>query len=123
VPTVIYPRHAVHYKSLKSSNDTRYGPEPTQLSVDQTVMRHPELPFALAIAVILILVPLPSQIRRGNIAILTLMISTLLLTVILLVNTLVWAGSFRDVAPVWCDICESVSLCILDQRPVIESSC
>ena len=85
-------------------------------------MRRPELPFALAIAVILLLVPLPSQIRKGNIAVLTLMISTLLLVITYLVNTLLWAGHSRDVAPLWCDICKSVSLYVLDQRPAIEPS-
>ena len=72
-------------------------------------MRHPELPFALAVAVILILVPIPSQIRRRNVATLVLITSTFLLVVTSLVNTIVWAGNLRDVtvAPIWCDICES----------------
>ena len=73
-------------------------------------MRRPELPFALLIAIAFILVTLPSQIRKRNVPILALMSSTLLLVVTSLVNIIVWAGDYRDVAPVWCDICQSASL-------------
>ena len=67
-------------------------------------MRYPEIPAASCIVAVLLLVPLPSQLRAPNIACLTLILSTFLLSIINTVNTLVWAGHYRDVAPVWCDI-------------------
>jgi pheromone a factor receptor len=67
-------------------------------------MHHPELPVATALASVLILAPLPSQSRTRvrSVAILILIVGTFLVNVICLVNSLVWAGNVRDVAPVWC---------------------
>ena len=67
-------------------------------------MRYPEIPVASCIVAVLLLVPLPSQLRARNIAGLTILLSTILLSIINTVNALVWAGHYRDVAPVWCDI-------------------
>ena len=67
-------------------------------------MRYPEIPVAFCIVAVLVLMPLPSQLRARNIAGLTLIFSTILLSIVNTVNALVWAGHCRDVAPVWCDI-------------------
>jgi pheromone a factor receptor len=67
-------------------------------------MRYPEIPVASCIVAVLLLVPLPSQLRARNIAGLTILLSTILLSIVNTVNALVWAGHYRDVAPVWCDI-------------------
>jgi pheromone a factor receptor len=66
-------------------------------------MRYPEIPVLSTVAAVLLLVPLPSQWRSRNIATLTLILSTILESVVNIVNTLVWSGNTRDVAPVWCD--------------------
>jgi hypothetical protein len=87
--------------------------EPTLPALDRIIsMRYPVLPVVSAIAAILVLVPLPSQLRRRNVATLSLIIGTFLLHVAITVNTLVWAGNVRDSAPVWCDICQFHSICI-----------
>jgi pheromone a factor receptor len=67
-------------------------------------MHHPELLAAAGLASVLILIPLPAQVRVRNIALLVLIVGTFFINVISVVNTLVWAGNVRDVAPVWCDI-------------------
>lgn len=69
-------------------------------------MRHPEIPVGAAIAALLILIPLPSQIRLRNIALIVLIINSFFANAILIVNSLLWAGHARDIAPVWCDICQ-----------------
>jgi pheromone a factor receptor len=67
-------------------------------------MRHPELLAAASLASVLILIPLPAQVRVRNVALLVLIVGTFFINLISLVNMLVWAGNVRDVAPVWCDI-------------------
>ena len=66
-------------------------------------MRYLEIPVLSAIAVVLLLVPLPSQLRARNIPTLTLILSTFVANIVDIVNMLVWNGNTRDVAPVWCD--------------------
>ena len=78
-------------------------------------MRYPDIPVLSAIGAVLLLVPLPSQLRARNIATLTLILSTFLESIISIVNTLVWNGNTRNVAPVWCDIGEIPSN--VDQEP------
>jgi hypothetical protein len=75
-------------------------------------MRYPEIPVLSAIVVVLLFVPLPSQLRARNIATLTLIVSTFLGSIITIVNTLVWNGNTRNVAPVWCDIGQILHLSI-----------
>jgi pheromone a factor receptor len=70
-------------------------------------MRHPEFLAAAGLASVLILIPLPAQVRVHNVALLVLIVGTFFINVISIVNTLVWAGNVRDVAPVWCDIGKS----------------
>ena len=67
-------------------------------------MRYPEISATSAIAAVLMLIPLPAQLRAGNVALITLLVGSFLINVLYLVNSLVWAGNVRDVAPVWCDI-------------------
>jgi hypothetical protein len=73
-------------------------------------MRHPEIPVGAAIAALLILIPLPSQIRARNVALIVLIIDNFIINIILIVNSLLWAGHARDIAPVWCDISQSDSV-------------
>ena len=68
-------------------------------------MRHPELPVSAALAAVVILIPLPAQVRVRNVALQVLIVGTSFVNIISLVDTLVWAGNVRDVAPAWCDIC------------------
>jgi hypothetical protein len=77
------------------------------VSAFQPPMRHPEIPVGAAIAALLILIPLPSQIRVRNVALIVLITYTFIIDIILIVNSLLWAGHARDIAPVWCDICQS----------------
>ena len=83
-------------------------------------MRYPEIPVLSAIVAVLVLVPLPSQLRARNIATLTLILSTFLGNIITTVNTLVWNGNTRNVAPVWCDIGQIFHLS--DLSPVYQES-
>jgi pheromone a factor receptor len=73
-------------------------------------MHHPEVPTASALAAVLILIPLPAQIRSRNVALIALSIGSFFINVIFLVNSLVWAGTSLNVAPVWCDIGWFISL-------------
>jgi hypothetical protein len=81
--------------------------------VARSSMRHPELPVAMAIAAALLLIPLPAHIRLRNIPLLVLIVSTFFMNLLYLVNSLVWAGNVRDVAPVWCDISTCSPLVLL----------
>jgi hypothetical protein len=72
-------------------------------------MRSPELPAAATFAVFVLLLLLPTQIRVRNVAILAPMTCMILTNITYLVNTLVWAENVRDVAPIWCDISQSLS--------------
>jgi phosphatidylserine synthase len=73
-------------------------------------MRYPEIPALSAIVAVLLLVPLPSQLRARNIATVTLVLSTFMLSIKNVVNTLVWNGNTRNVAPAWCDFGEILHL-------------
>jgi pheromone a factor receptor len=72
-------------------------------------MRSPELPATAACAVVLLLLLLPTQLRVRNVAILAPMACLILVDITYFVNTLVWAGNVRDIAPIWCDISKSLS--------------
>src|SRR5438876_1148128 len=73
----------------------------------QQTMHNPELPVATVIAAVLVLIPVPTQLRLRNIPVLALLGGAFFLNVVYLVGVLVWAGDVHDVAPVWCDICKS----------------
>jgi len=72
-------------------------------------MQYPQLPVGAAIGAILVLVPLPAHLRVRNIAVLSMILFIFSTNVINVVNTLVWAGNVKDVAPIWCDISEFVA--------------
>ena len=67
-------------------------------------MRYPEISAISAIAAVLMLIPLPAQLRAGNVALITLLVGSFFINMLYFVDSLVWAGNVRDVAPVWCDI-------------------
>ena len=67
-------------------------------------MHRPEFTAASVVAVFLLFVPLPSQLRVRNVAVVVLIGGTIFIHLIHIVNTLVWASNVRDVAPIWCDI-------------------
>ena len=66
-----------------------------------------QLPVMSAIAAALIVVSLPSQWRARNVAIVVFIIASFLLHVFNVANSIVWAGNVDNVAPIWCDFCES----------------
>jgi hypothetical protein len=69
-------------------------------------MLYPEQPPLAIIAAVLVLVPLPRQLRAGNIACIALIFWFFQHCVVAAVNTIVWAGNVKDTAPIWCDISE-----------------
>ncbi|OCF59121.1 hypothetical protein L486_03622 [Kwoniella mangroviensis CBS 10435] len=80
-------------------------------------MRHPDYPFWSFISTVLVLLPLPWHIRARNIATLSLIFWLVLANVVTFVNTIVWAGNFRDHNPIWCDISSRVLLLIVYALP------
>jgi pheromone a factor receptor len=72
-------------------------------------MRYPQYPVVAALACVLLLVPLPAQIRARNVAVLAGMTYLIATSIVYFVNTIVWAGNVRVDAPVWCDISEHSS--------------
>ena len=76
-------------------------------------MHRPEFTAASFVAVFLLLVLLPSQLRIRNVAVVVLIGGTIFIHLIHIVNTLVWAGNVRDVAPIWCDIGPSLTIIFL----------
>jgi hypothetical protein len=69
-------------------------------------MAFPEFTIAAALAIVVLLIPLPVYWRGRNVALLILILTTIIQNLFQFVNTIVWAHSVRDVAPVWCDLCE-----------------
>jgi hypothetical protein len=71
-------------------------------------MLYPEFPaFGFTVA-ILVLVPLPRQIRAGNIACLALIFWFFEHCLVAAINSVIWAGNVNIVVPVWCDISEGL---------------
>jgi hypothetical protein len=95
------------------------GQEGVLESCSRPAMRYPEIPVLSVIAAVLLLVLLPSQWRSRNIPTLTLILSTFLEGIVNVVNTLVWNGNTRNVAPVWCDFGQIVHLPI-HSRPLTQ---
>ncbi|CAE6436088.1 unnamed protein product [Rhizoctonia solani] len=67
-------------------------------------MRDPAFPTVCALALVLLLLVLPTHVRVRNIGTLLFIGWSFVATLILFVNSLVWAGNLSDPAPVWCDI-------------------
>jgi pheromone a factor receptor len=66
----------------------------------------PSYTIAGFIAAVLVLIPLPRQIRAGNIATMAMTFWFFQHCLATSVNTVVWRGNVIDVAPAWCDISE-----------------
>jgi Pheromone A receptor len=89
--------------------------------------RYPELPALGIIAAILVLVPLPRQIRARNVATIAIMFWLFEDCLANSINAIVWAGNLNDSAPFLCDLSEA--LCdlfnhralteIFDQRHIL----
>jgi pheromone a factor receptor len=67
-------------------------------------MIHIELPIGAFLAAALVLVPLPWHWRARNVATLSLIAWLFVLNLIYGVNASIWAGNFKILVPVWCDI-------------------
>ncbi|KAF9007126.1 Rcb2.42 [Cyathus striatus] len=63
-----------------------------------------ELPVGAFIAAFLVLVPLPWHWRARNVPTLSIIIWLFFCNLSSAINTIIWAGNVKIVAPVWCDI-------------------
>src|SRR5277367_2289183 len=70
-------------------------------------LRYPELPPLGITAAILVLIPLPRQIRARNVATIAMIFWFFEHCLVSGVNAIVWAGNVNDSAPAWCEISES----------------
>ena len=80
-------------------------PTPTTWFSRIPLMAVPQFAVASAIAIFVLLIPLPAHWRGRNVALLVLILCVIIQNLFQLVNTIVWAHNVRDVAPVWCDLC------------------
>jgi pheromone a factor receptor len=62
------------------------------------------LPISAFIAAALVLIPLPSQWRAKNIGTLSMIAWLFVSNIIYAINSVIWAGTVLNVAPVWCDV-------------------
>ncbi|KAF8174224.1 GPCR fungal pheromone mating factor [Pholiota molesta] len=69
---------------------------------------HLELPIAAFIAAALSLAPLPWHWRGGTVPTIAISLWLFVSNAIYGVNTIIWAGNVRIVAPVWCDIATKI---------------
>ena len=79
-------------------------------------MDHLALRIATGVAALVILVPLPTKIRVGNLALLTMIGNCFLINLIRCINVVVWVDHIRDVAPIWCDISRSIGFWLEDLK-------
>ncbi|KIR91887.1 hypothetical protein I304_04049 [Cryptococcus deuterogattii CBS 10090] len=92
-------------------------------------MLHPDYPFWNLIALVLVLLPAPWHWRAHNIATVSLIVWLTFANLCGFINTIIWAGSYADKSPVWCDISSrvpllvgyAVPLCSLSQMRRLES--
>ncbi|CAE6388469.1 unnamed protein product [Rhizoctonia solani] len=71
-------------------------------------MRDPAFPVFCALSLVLLLLVLPTHVKSRNSGTLLFIGWTFILTLILFVNSLVWAGNLSNPAPVWCDIAAKI---------------
>jgi Pheromone A receptor len=81
--------------------------------------RYPELAPLGIIAAILVLIPLPRQIRARNVATIAMIFWFFEHCLVSGVNAIVWAGNVNDSAPAWCEISEAFCV-IFYRRALIE---
>ncbi|RXW17912.1 hypothetical protein EST38_g7942 [Candolleomyces aberdarensis] len=94
---------------------------------------HPELPFFAFLSAVLVLIPLPWHWQARNVATLSMIFWLFVVSLIYGINTIVWRGHARDVAPVYCDIATKIvlggsyglpfaTLCIAKHLEMVSSS-
>jgi hypothetical protein len=66
----------------------------------------PAYPVFSALSIVLVLLPLPWHWKARNTGTLLYIAWTVVGNLVFTINTIVWAGSFEDYAPIWCDISE-----------------
>ncbi|KAF9441475.1 fungal pheromone STE3G-protein-coupled receptor [Macrolepiota fuliginosa MF-IS2] len=71
-------------------------------------MVHYELPVFAFLAAFLVLVPLPSHWRARNVATLAIIAWLFAVDIVYGINAIIWADSFHNVAPIWCDIATKI---------------
>ncbi|KAJ8075672.1 a-factor receptor [Marasmius tenuissimus] len=71
---------------------------------------YPLFPILTGLGFLLCLIPLPWHIQAMNSGTVAFMLWTATLCLVYFVNSIVWAGSVANVAPVWCDISVQVIL-------------
>ena len=74
-----------------------------------------ELPAPAFIAAVLVLIPLPRQIRARNIASIAMILWFFEHCLVSGINAIMWAGNVRDSAPVWCEISKTFSNLFLNR--------
>ena len=70
-------------------------------------MQSPELPVLAFLAAVLVLIPLPRQIKACNVACITIILWLFVHCLVSGVDAILWAGNVTDSAPVWCEISEA----------------
>ena len=69
-------------------------------------MRDLAFPVLCALAIVLVLLPLPWHVKARNTGTLMHAGWTILGNIVFLVNSIVWAENTNDLIPLWCDFCE-----------------
>ena len=70
---------------------------------------YPAFPIAALIGLILVLIPFPWHLQAWNSGTCLFMFWSALISLNLFVNSIVWHGNALNPAPIWCDICASLS--------------
>ncbi|KAJ1300850.1 hypothetical protein OPQ81_002490 [Rhizoctonia solani] len=73
-------------------------------------MRDPPFPAVCALALVLLLLALPTHMRARNSGTLLYIGWSFFATLFIFVNSLVWSGNISDPAPVWCDISAKIAI-------------
>lgn len=79
------------------------------------MMRHLDYPLWSAINFLAVILPAPWHWRSRNVSTICLIGWLTVYSVVCFINSLVWANSYADVAPVWCDI-SKLRYCLLYRR-------
>ena len=70
---------------------------------------YPLFPIFAFLGFILPLIPLPWQLEAWNTGTVYFILWSSLASLNLFINSIIWAGNVKDVAPIWCEICTSLS--------------
>ena len=74
--------------------------------VPQPDPTYPLFPICSFLGFVLALAPMPWHLQAWNAGTCIYMLWTSLACLVEFVDSIVWYASLKDVAPVWCDICE-----------------